>query len=239
MSLEWILSLAAFATSTLSGTVGLAGGAVLLGLMVTLGMTPMTAIPVHAGVQLVSNLTRSYAYRDHLYWRSFGWMFLASLPGIAIGIWLIGRVDARAISLLIAFAILYATWVPKWGLARLSESVSFAIAGFLGSSLGVLVGCLGVMVAPFFLRPGFSKEKIIGTQALCVGYLHLIKIFAFSSVGFSFAGSLHLMLPMAIASVFGAFLGRWLLDRISDDRFVLIYKSVLTLLALYMIYDEF
>jgi len=66
-----ILCGAALATSVLSAVVGMAGGIVLLSVML-LFLDPLVAIPLHGAIQLVSNSSRSLIQREHVRWSFIG-----------------------------------------------------------------------------------------------------------------------------------------------------------------------
>ena len=227
-----ILTVAAYLTSTVSGVVGMAGGAMLLGVMVVAGIEPAVAVPVHAVVQLTSNTTRAWAFLPNIRWRPFLYLAIAAAPGPVLGLWLLQHLDAGVVKLLMGVTILYATWAPRGSLGRLSEKTAFVLAGMVAGTLGVIVGATGPFLAPFFLRGGFLKEQIIGTKAACQMYIHVLKIVAFTAVGFSFRTHAGLAVPMALATVAGTFTGKWLLGKLSEGRFRLLYRSVLTVLAL-------
>lgn len=233
-----LLGIAAFFTAILSATVGVAGGSVLLGLMLALGMAPSLAIPIHAVVQLVSNGSRCIALARHVHWRYFGYLFLGSLPGPFIGVWAFQQLSAPMLKGFIAVAILYATWVPKWGLNKLPGWLAFVVAGFLGGSLGMVIGAVGPMLAPFFLRPGFGRQEIIGTQAMSQAYLHLLKVVAFSVIGISLIDHISVLAPMTLCAIAGTYVGTQFLKSISDKTFSLVYRMVLTGLAVHLIYES-
>ena len=232
-----ILTAAGFCAATLSATIGMAGGTFLLAVMLVAGLAPFVAIPLHAGVQLFSNGTRSVVFRNHLRWRPFLIFTAFMLPGPFIGLYLFQGLSVTVITIVLAGFVLYATWVPKWGLARLSEPVAFALAGTLAGLLGVVIGAVGPVLAPFFLRGSFQKEELIGTKALCQGATHLVKIIAFASFPTAALQQWELLPPLAVAVIAGTFLGKRLLSKLSEGRFVLIYRAVLTLLALKLLHS--
>jgi uncharacterized membrane protein YfcA len=81
-----ILAVAAFATSTLSGMLGLAGGMTLLAVLL-LFYEPLVAIPLHGVIQLVSNGSRAWIQRKHVEGELVGWYSLLLLPmGFAVSI---------------------------------------------------------------------------------------------------------------------------------------------------------
>lgn len=242
-----LLVVSALVSATVSGIVGMAGGTMLLGAMVVLGMAPDEAVPVHAAVQLVSNFTRTYAHLPTVRWHQFAILAAAALPGPILGLYLLDRLDSDTVRALMGLLILYSVWAPKWGLARLSDTVAFATAGAFAGVLGVVVGAVGPLLAPFFLRDSFKKESLIGTKAICQGYLHVIKLVAFAGLypvalthrdaSFDLTSTWTLILPMALATIVGTYAGKWLLHRMSEARFVQLYKVVLTGLAVRLIYQ--
>lgn len=225
------LVLAAGIGATISGVVGMAGGTFLLAMMALIGVSSTTLIPLHAGVQLVSNTTRVIAHRQHIRWRPFVTLALVATPCPLLGLRLAEHLNFETTKMLMGGVILYAAWVPKRSLPNLGEATSFGVAGILGGTLGVVVGAVGPLIAPFFLRADMNKNNIIATKALCQAYLHVLKIIAFGTIGFTFNEQWPTFLPMAGAVIAGTYLGKWLLGRLKENRFRLLYKVILSALA--------
>ena len=61
-----ILLLASFLTSSISAVLGMGGGIILLGIMTIIIPEGYMVIALHGIIQLVSNTTRTYVFRDHL-----------------------------------------------------------------------------------------------------------------------------------------------------------------------------
>jgi uncharacterized membrane protein YfcA len=99
----------------------------------------------------------------------------------------------------------------------------------------VVVGATGPLIAPFFLRDGWAKEDIIATKAACQVFVHIQKIVAFGLIGFSFSEELIYVLPLAIAVILGTWCGKKVLAHLSEVRFRLIYRVVLSVLAIRLI----
>lgn len=242
------LVLSALVGSIISGVLGMAGGTLLLALMLICGLDPVATVPIHAAVQLSSNVTRSVAHARNIHWEPVFILAAAALPGPLLGLWLLEGLDASAVRGVMGAVILYAVWAPKWGLSSLPDRAAFGLAGALAGTLGVVVGAVGPLIAPFFLREGFRKEAIIGTKAVCQAILHGVKIAAFAGLypallaappqDFRFGDHLALILPMAAATVVGTYVGKWLLGQLTERRFVLMYKAVLSLLALRLLYQS-
>lgn len=234
-----ILIPAALITSTVSGFLGMAGGISLLAVM-TAVLPAAQVVPIHGAVQLASNFTRTLVYIRHVYWKIF---FVYAVP-VACGV-------AAAASLwsgdklawfkpgIGAFILLFLVWrrckptlrnVPLW---------VYAPVGLAAGFLTIFVGAVGPFIAPFFLRDDFKKEQVIATKAVCQAWGHLLKIPAFLALGFPFHEHGRLMGALFVCVLLGTIAGRWLLNRISKERFVLVYEFVLGAIALYLIAGRF
>jgi len=233
------LTVAAFVAAIISGMIGMAGGILLLTVMILAGLPAPVAIPLHAVVQLTSNATRVAAYRRTVRWRSALLFVVISLPMPWLGLQILDQLDPTITKGLIGLVVLGATWAPKGGLDVLPERVAMGIAGALAGTLGVVIGAVGPLVAPFFLRDSWKKEEVVGTKAACQSAIHLIKIAVFSGIGFAFAHHWGLLFPLLVAVIIGTWVGKALNARLSPQRFVLIYRVVLSLLALRLIYGGF
>jgi uncharacterized membrane protein YfcA len=220
----------------------MAGGMVLLGLMLMTDLAPTAVVVIHACTQLASNTTRAYAHHPNIRWRSIVPYVVCALPGPLLGLWLLRVLQPDQVRACMAGLILYVVWVPKWGMTLLPERVAFGLAGTVAGTLGVVVGAVGPLIAPFFLRADFRKEQIIATKAVCQGTAHIIKLVALGGLypgwiaapptDFDVVSHLPLIVPMVLVSVAGTYIGKWLLGRFTERAFRRLYKSILTILAL-------
>jgi uncharacterized membrane protein YfcA len=75
-------------------------------------------------------------------------------------------------------------------------------------------------------------------MAACQSLGHLTKIAVFGVAGFAFHEHLDLLVLLSAAAVVGTWLGTRLLDRLDDRRFELVYKTVLTAIAIRLVVGE-
>ena len=61
-----ILIVAALLTSAISAVLGMGGGIILLGIMALIIPEGYVVVALHGIVQLISNLTRSFVFREHI-----------------------------------------------------------------------------------------------------------------------------------------------------------------------------
>ena len=234
-----ILTAVALATSILSAIVGVAGGIVLLSVML-LFFEPLVAIPLHGVVQLVSNASRTAIQRRHVDWSIVARYALPLLPMGFAGLAVLRALPPELARGLIGAFVLLATWAPAWLLLgahpeRIDRGRRFFVLGTLAGVVNVTIGAVGPLIAPFFLNLGLPRQGIIGTKAACQALGHVAKLVIFGVMGFAFlefAGPLALL---AAAVVLGTWIGSRILGRVSETAFTWLYKGVLTLVALRLV----
>ena len=79
-----ILIAAAFITSSISAILGMGGGIILLGIMAILIPEGYVVVALHGIIQLVSNFTRSYVFRQHIKGQIIWQYFPGSLLGLCL-----------------------------------------------------------------------------------------------------------------------------------------------------------
>lgn len=232
----FLLSLAAFLTSILSAIVGMAGGIIFLG--ICLFFLPVeAAIPVHAATQLASNTTRLALFFKHIQWRIWIYFFIPAVMGILFGAQIFQAVDKDLLRKAIAGFILLAVFLPRPKGGKAWPREVFVLAGALAGTLGMLVGAIGPAIAPFFLHARILKEKLIATKAACQASVHLLKIIAFGTLGFSFQAHAGLIAVLIAAVILGTPLGKAILKRVPEEKFVLLYKTALLLVAAKLLFE--
>jgi uncharacterized membrane protein YfcA len=230
-----VLIVACFVTATISGILGMAGGVTLLGVMTALLPAPVV-VPLHGIVQLASNWTRTWAFRRHVRWSIFFAFMVPAVAGVAIAANIWSDLKLTWFRAWIgAFILLFLVWRRYKPKLRNPPAWSYAILGFIAGLLAIFVGATGPFLAPFFLRDDFDNEQVIATKAVCQTWLHLLKIPAFVALSFNYAPYAPMLVGLVVAVIGGTYLGKYLLSRISKERFVFWFQLVLALLAVYLI----
>ncbi|MFQ5513018.1 MAG: sulfite exporter TauE/SafE family protein [Myxococcota bacterium] len=233
------LTLAAYLTATLSAIVGMAGGLVLLTILL-LYLDPLVAIPLHGAIQLISNGTRSVIQRRHVRWRlvwRYGLLMVpTSLAGLSVARVLAPGLTRR----LIGGFVLLATWRPGWLTLgthpeRVRPERRFILLGAVVGFLQMTIGATGPLIAPFFLNLGLDRRGVVGTKAAAQTLGHSIKILVFGAFGFAYRDHALLLVCMCAGVVAGTWTGSRLLERVSEAQFRLLFKTVLTLIALRLV----
>ncbi len=231
----WILCAAALATSTLSAVIGMAGGIVLLSVMLVY-FDPLTAIPLHGVIQLASNGTRTVIQRRAVVWEWVWRYAILLLPMALLGLGLALTLPAASAKASIGVFVLVATWRPGWlMLGTHPEGVRpnrrFLLLGGVSGFLQMTLGAMGPFIAPFFLNLGLERRAIVGTKAAVQTLGHASKILIFGLAGVAYLEYRNLLVPMLLCVLLGTWLGSRLLDRVNERAFRWLYKGFLTLIA--------
>lgn len=234
-----VLAGVALLTSMLSGLLGLGGGITLLAVML-LYFDPLVAIPIHGAIQLVSNASRTAMQRRHVAWAIAARYALFLLPAGYLGYAVARGLPPDLVKLAIGVFVLLATWLPGALLLgthpeRAHPSRRFTVLGAVAGFLNVTIGATGPLIAPFFLRIGLSRQGIVGTKAMCQTLAHVAKLLVFGSVGFAFREHLFAIALLGAFTIVGNWLGTQLLHRVDERGFQILYRGVLTVVAVRLI----
>lgn len=231
-----VLVVAALLTSMLSAVVGMAGGVVLLAVML-LFLPPLVVIPLHGVVQLVSNGSRTFIQREHLRWDIIWRYGVLLLPMAFVGLQIAQRLPEDAATAMIGVFVLIATWSPQLLLLgshpeETNPHRRFFVLGGVAGVLNVTLGAIGPLLAPFYLNLGLTRFQLIGTKAASQMLGHVAKLIVFGIAGFAYAEWLGVLAILSVCVVGGTWLGSQLLERVNETWFVRIYKAVLTAIAI-------
>lgn len=232
-----ILVVAALLASIVSGMTGMGGGTILLAVMASVVETS-SVVPLHAGVQLVSNSTRVVLFFKHIRWRILLLFMAGIVPGALVGIFIFRLIDKDVVKLLMGIFILLITYLPK---SKKQIKVSYNLffpVGLVAGVIGIFFGAIGPFIAPFFVRKDILKEELVATKAACQAVTHVIKIFLFGFIGINVMDMWKIFLPLCAMVIIGTLIGKKFLGRMSDKFFKKLFKVMLTVISLNIIISQ-
>jgi uncharacterized membrane protein YfcA len=229
-----LLIVAAFLSSSLTAVLGLGGGMLLISVM-SVFLPPVAVVPVHGVVQFASNASRgAFAPKDIR--RDILWPFLVGcLLGTLAGSQVVMKVPTEFLPLPLGIFILLMTWLPQIK-KKLWFPGKFLSLGIVQAFLTLFVGATGPLNLPFLMRAGLNRDQLVVTAAAFMTIVHLVKIVTFGLLGFAFGPYLLLMALMTLAVITGSYAGTRLRNRIPEQLFRTVFKVLITLLALRMIF---
>ena len=228
-----LIVLGSFLSSYVSSALAVGGGFIMLAILS--GIMPITvAIPLHSWTMLGLSLGRFWYFRKEIVWRIVAPFLLGALIGASMG----GRVyfdlSEFLLSLVVGLLILVAVWMPKveWG-ARIPTP--FFWVGIVHAFLSTLFS-YGGLFQPLMIRAALSRLQIVGTLAAGLLLMNVLKLSAYSYYGFDYGPYLYVILGAILAAIPGAYLGKRTLHRISEEKFRLIFRIIMTCFALRLLY---
>ncbi|WP_010324400.1 sulfite exporter TauE/SafE family protein [Marinobacterium stanieri] len=222
-------------TSLMTATLGIGGGVLLLVIMAQL-MPIAALIPVHGLVQLGSNANRALMTRQHIDWPLSRRFLIGAACGAALASLVVVQLPLELIQLAVGGFILWMIWGPKPAAKTLSP-LKTLMAGGLTTFFSMFVGATGPLVAAFVHRHSHDKMQTVATFATTMTGQHLLKGVVFSVVGFSFTDWLPLIVAMVLSGMLGTWIGLNLLQRVSSVWFNRLFRVVVTLLALRLLWQ--
>lgn len=214
---------------------GIGGGVLLLAILATT-LPPAALIPVHGLVQLGSNGNRAIMTRNHIDWSMVKSFTAGAVVGAFAASFVVIQLPLYLIQLCVALFILFLVWGPKPRRHQVSEKGQVAY-GAATTFLSMFVGATGPLVAGVVHRQNYDKHSITATFATCMSFQHLLKMVVFSLVGFTFWQWLPLIIMMILGGMLGTWLGLKMLNKIPAGHFKVIFKTVITLLALRLLWQ--
>jgi uncharacterized membrane protein YfcA len=236
-----ILAIAAVVTSFISGILGMAGGMILMGILLALpGVTLPAAMMLHGITQLASNATRALLWRTHVDWRVFRQYALGAL--VALVVFAVLRLVVSKPVALIAMGLtpFVALGLPESLHLNVERRGQSFACGLICSALSLTSGVSGPILDVFFVRSKMTRQKVVATKAMTQSFSHLLKIGYFGAI-VSVAADAKIewwlgLMMVALAFV-GTNLSRRVLDRMNDKAFRFWTRWTVIVLGFYYLGD--
>tara|TARA_B100001142_G_scaffold70355_1_gene70666 strand:- start:5694 stop:6440 length:747 start_codon:yes stop_codon:yes gene_type:complete len=241
-----ILILAAFITSSISAVLGMGGGIILLGIMAIIIPEGYKVIALHGMVQLFSNSTRTYVFRQYIKKNLIKQFFSGALIGVLLSIIIIimlinyfnvGSANEIKVEVLKPFIGFFIVWyLFLKGPKKERKINSFIPVGLIAGLSSIFIGAVGPLIAPFFLRKDLNKEHIIANKAASQMITHFTKIPLFIYFfNMNYKSELNVLLPLIIAVYLGTNFGKKILSFIPEKLFKKLFKITLFIIAIRLI----
>lgn len=216
---------AAFLLALLSAVAGFGGGVLMLPVFAALfGLR--VAVPVLTLAQVASNGSRVWLNRDELRWAIVARFVAGAVPFAVLGSLLFARAPLGALQRVLgAFLILVVVWRRAGPRPRPPGPATFTAVGAISGAGSALLGSVGPLTAPFFLAAGLARGAYIGTEAACALSMHVTKIAAYGASDLLSWRVLALGAALTPAVVAGAWVGKRVTDRISDQLFASLVEA--------------
>ncbi len=213
-------------TSFISGILGMAGGMILMGVLLALLSLP-AAMMLHGITQMASNGWRAWLWRTNVNWRVFGGYAGGAL--LAVGSFvLVQFVVSKATAYILLGVTPFISFVlPKRLTLNVDSRGHPFVCGIVCTAMQLLAGVSGPLLDVFFVRSSMTRHGVVATKAMSQTLGHLIKILYFGGISaLTVAGNTMpegLSLTLIVACIALAFTGTTfstrVLSKMSDANF--------------------
>ncbi len=200
-------------TSFLSGIFGMAGGLILLGVLLMF-MDVAPAMILFGIIQMGANGWRALLWRQHVRWELVG-RYLVGATAAFLAMRYVAFIPDKAL-LYIGLGLLpfAAELLPPRYFPDITRPSGPYVCGIVIMVLQLIAGAAGHILDMFFQRSGLDRKGIVGTKAVCQTTAHLFRVLYFSS----FAGAFEGQVPLwsIVAALVLAFTGTSLAARVLE-----------------------
>jgi uncharacterized membrane protein YfcA len=227
-----ILVAAIVATSFISGIFGMAGGMVLMGIL--LAIMPLSAAMVLHGItQFASNGWRAWLWRAHVQWPIFFRFTSGSL--LAAGAFaLVGAIPSKPVALLVlGLTPFIGMNLPQRLRLNVARPYDAVAGGAVCTGLMLVAGVSGPILDVFFVQSGLDRRSIVSTKAAVQAVSHVLKLVYFGIALVMGGGSLAPWVAVLaiVLAVVGTTLSRHVLDRMSDGQFIRWSRRIIVVIS--------
>ena len=209
----------ALATSVLSGLVGMAGGVVLMAILIN-ALPVSSAMVLHGVTQFTANGSRTLILRRFLLWQLLPGYMLGAALAVAGFSALLFVPDASVVLILVGLFPWVAKLKPKLSGLNITRPLSSVLCGLSVTSAQLLAGAAGPLLDMFYLNSGLDRQTVVANKAMTQTMGHLLRILYYGAII-----SVETLLPnclflaAAVTAVLGTRIGTWLLSRWDDAGF--------------------
>jgi uncharacterized protein len=235
--LAWLVLVAtALVGSVIAGVAGFGAGVILLPVVATV-LGVKTAVPILTITMLLGNFSRMWWSRFEVDAAVTTRFLLGAVPATALGTVLYAGAPSGTLRIVIGCFLLLASPVRRV-LSSGRLRVRLAHFPYLGAAFGAfsaLVVTTGPMVTPFFLAYGLRRGAYIASESVCALGMHVARAAVLARYRLMTWETVVIGLVLGTTMFAGSFVGRRLLDRVSDRVFLAIIEALIVVLGLHML----
>ena len=145
---------------------------------------------------------------------------LPAIPGIILFAWLYGKMSSSLIALVLAVVILASIPIRRWAKSRKLKATRKTLSGVglvYGSLSGVALGP-GMLLVPFMLGYGLTKEAFVGTLAAIALVTNITRLSVYGLSDLLSWEYIELGVMIGLATIPGNWLGRSVLQRMTNEN---------------------
>jgi uncharacterized protein len=205
-------------SSFLSGVFGMAGGMILLGVLLNY-FDVATGMIFFSIIQLFANGWRVVQWRHYILWGIFGWYFVGAVIAFA-GMWMIAFVPDKAMVYLgLGVMPFVVEALPASKRPNIEWKGVPLLTGVATTIIQILAGVGGLFLDIFFQKSMLDRKTTNATKAVAQSFSHIVRAFYFGSL--SGVGDVPLWAtgPAILLAIAGTSLAPFVIERMTDHGF--------------------
>jgi uncharacterized membrane protein YfcA len=171
--------------------------------------------------------------------RRFWPMYLATVPGVIVGLWLLGTVDGVAAGIALGIVLIgycvFAYANPSLSLPARLERPLQPVSGVLTGLVNGMTGSQVMPSMPFLMALHMEKNRFVQAINISFTLSSLIMVVGLNRMGLFTTDGVILSLVGTAFAVTGIRLGERVRDRLDADQFRLAVLAMLTMMGIVLI----
>ena len=213
-----LIALTIVFSSFLSAVFGMAGGMILLGVLLAY-LDVAAAMILFSTIQFFVNGARVVQWRDYVIWRIFHW-YVAGAAVAFIIMWTIAIVpDKATVYLLLGIMPFVIEVLPASMRPNIEWRGVPVVTGFFTTIVQVLSGVGGLMLDIFFQKSMLDRKTTNATKAVAQTFSHVVRWIYFSTLAGMGDLPLWIVAPAVALGIGGAWLAPFVIERMTDHGF--------------------
>lgn len=234
-SITVLIWVSVLATAIISGVLGMAGGMILM-LILVMSLGVAGAMMLHGAVQATSNGARAWFLRAHIQWQLLPAYILGAALALA-AFTLLALVPPAGLVLILVGVF---PWIARFNRHLQGLDVTHrpttVVCGFVVTAAQLLAGASGPLLDVFYVRAALTRQEVVATKAITQTLGHVLKIGYYGAiVAVTVELPWWLYVSSAALAVAGARIGTRLLARWNDADFQRVSQWIILTVAAYCV----
>jgi len=171
----YLMTIAVFVTSVISGVLSMAGGMILMAVF-SLMLSVPAAMVLHGVAQTASNGSRIWLYRQHIRWQVLIPYSVGALMVLALFLFISYIPERGMILILIGLFPFIGLLMPRQVNLNIEKPLVALTCGILVTTAQMLAGASGPVLDLFYLKSNLTRHEVLGTKAITQTLGHIIKL---------------------------------------------------------------
>jgi uncharacterized membrane protein YfcA len=214
------VAVATLVTSFISGILGMAGGMILMGVLIVV-LPLATAMMLHGITQFAANGWRAWMLRSSIDWRVFRGYVAGSLAALALFAAVQLAVSKPVALIMLGIMPFVSLVLPERLHLNVERPWHSTACGAICTGLALVAGVSGPILDVFFIRSKMGRHAVVATKASTQSMTHLIKVAYFGGLLATARTDFSpwLALLMVALAFSGTSISRQVLEKMDDSSF--------------------